>query len=129
VDNYDGDTIKFNIPGIHPLLGKKILIRVRGIDAPEVRSKDSCEKDMAIYVRNHLRDLLLNAGRIDLINIERDKYFRIVAEVKIDRLLVGEYLLSQGFATAYNGAKKPRVNWCEPWDQINFPDQSFTMAP
>ena len=34
VRNYDGDTITFNIPNLHPLFGKSISVRVRGINAP-----------------------------------------------------------------------------------------------
>ena len=30
IKNYDADTITFDIPNIHPLLGKKISIRVTG---------------------------------------------------------------------------------------------------
>ncbi|MBF0370483.1 MAG: hypothetical protein HQL52_13605 [Magnetococcales bacterium] len=37
--NYDGDTIRFDIPGVHPLLGDNISIRVRGVDTPEIRGK------------------------------------------------------------------------------------------
>lgn len=30
VRNYDADTVTFNIPKVHPLLGKKVNIRVSG---------------------------------------------------------------------------------------------------
>ena len=43
VRNYDGDTITFNLPGLHPIIGEKINIRVNGIDTPEIRGK--CEKE------------------------------------------------------------------------------------
>jgi endonuclease YncB( thermonuclease family) len=43
---YDGDTCTFNIPYVHPLLGKKIAVRFRGIDTPEIKGK--CEKEKAI---------------------------------------------------------------------------------
>ncbi len=42
--NHDGDTLTFDIPGIHALLGKNISVRVLGIDTPEVSTKNSCEK-------------------------------------------------------------------------------------
>jgi len=44
VSNYDGDTIKFDLPGLHPIIGKKINIRVNGIDTPEIRGK--CEGEI-----------------------------------------------------------------------------------
>jgi endonuclease YncB( thermonuclease family) len=37
VRNYDGDTMTVNIPGVHPLFGNEIGIRVRGIDTLEIR--------------------------------------------------------------------------------------------
>ena len=30
---YDGDTCTFTIPGVHPLLGEKIKVRLRGVAA------------------------------------------------------------------------------------------------
>ena len=47
IKNYDGDTLTVNIPGVHPLLGKKIRIRVNGIDTPEIRGRSVCEKKKA----------------------------------------------------------------------------------
>ena len=43
VRNYDGDTITFNLPGLHPIISEKISIRVNGIDTPEIKGK--CEKE------------------------------------------------------------------------------------
>ncbi len=43
VRNYDGDTITFNLPGLHPIIGQKISIRVNGIDTPEIKGK--CEQE------------------------------------------------------------------------------------
>ena len=37
--NYDGDTITFNLPGLHPIIGEEISIRVNGIDTPEIKGK------------------------------------------------------------------------------------------
>ena len=36
---YDGDTCTFDIPYVHPLLGKRIAVRFRGIDTPEIKGK------------------------------------------------------------------------------------------
>jgi len=46
VRNYDGDTITFNLPGLHPIIGEKISIRVNGIDTPEIKGK--CEKEKRV---------------------------------------------------------------------------------
>ena len=39
VRNYDGDTITFDIDGLHSIVGKNISVRVLGIDTPEIRGK------------------------------------------------------------------------------------------
>ena len=57
--------------------------------SPELRSKDPEERLSAIFEKQRLSDLLTNARVIELRNIDRDKYFRIGADVYID----GEPLL------------------------------------
>jgi len=55
ISNYDGDTIKFNLPGLHPIIGNKINIRVNGIDTPEIRGK--CEQEK--YSAEQAREMML----------------------------------------------------------------------
>ena len=43
VRNYDGDTITFNLPNLHPIIGKNIRVRLNGIDTPEI--KGICDKE------------------------------------------------------------------------------------
>jgi micrococcal nuclease len=43
LQNYDGDTIRFNLPGYPPIVGKDIRVRVNGIDTPEIKGK--CKKE------------------------------------------------------------------------------------
>ena len=45
---------------------------------------------------------------IELRNMKRGKYFRIVAEVWIDGKSQGEELIELGLAKAYDGGKKVR---------------------
>lgn len=112
VRNYDGDTITFNIPNLPPLFGENISVRVKGIDAPELRSSDSCEKRLAVIARDFVSDTLLQASRIELLNVERDKYFRILANVKVNGRYLERTLLSRGLAVTYDGGTKPNINWC-----------------
>ena len=55
---YDGDTCTFTILGVHPLLGGKIRVRLRGIDTAEIRSKCEWEKKHAVRTRDFLNALL-----------------------------------------------------------------------
>ncbi len=113
VQNHDGDTITVKIPEVHPLFGEKISVRVRGIDTPEVSTKDKCEKDAGRIARNLAESLLKKAKRIDLVNVGRDKYFRILADVKIDGQDLSEVMLKNHLAYRYNGGTKQHLNWCE----------------
>lgn len=108
---YDGDTCTFTLPGIHPLFGERINVRIAGIDTPEIRGKCPEEKALAKTAKRAAIDLLKDAKQIDLIRPERGKYFRIVAEVVADGTNVGEALIRQGLAVLYDGGKKTHT-WC-----------------
>lgn len=112
IKNYDADTVTFNIPSIHPLLGINISVRLRGIDTPEIRTKDACERALAQRAKHVVKELLIRAKRVDLQNIERGKYFRIVADIIYDGKSLAEYLLKNKFGYRYGGGKKQKPNWC-----------------
>lgn len=113
IKNYDADTITFDIPNTHPLIGKNVNIRVTGVDTPEVRTKNQCEKEKARTAKKLVKNLLKNAKRIDLKNVSRGKYFRIVADVVIDGKSLSYYLLKNGLGVSYSGKKKRNVDWCK----------------
>lgn len=112
VRNYDADTITFNIPNVHPLIGKNISVRVRHVDTPEVRGKLPCEKETARIAKRLIENLLKNSKRIDLANIGKDKYFRILADVVVDGRPLKDILLKNSLAYAYEGGTKEKKNWC-----------------
>ena len=94
IRNYDGDTITVDIPWVHEFLGKAIPIRVRGIDAEEIKTKSEKSKQAKQFVQEWLEV----AKQIDLINVERGKYFRIVADVIVDGMSLAEELVRLGLA-------------------------------
>lgn len=85
----DGDTFACDIDEHSAIAGKNISIRIRGIDTPELRSRDPEERKSAMFEKQRLSGLLHSARVIELRNIDRDKYFRIDADVYLD----GEPLL------------------------------------
>ena len=91
--NYDGDTITFNLPGLHPIIGNKISIRVNGIDTPDIRGKCEKEKYDAKQAQQMVTDILKDADQIVLRNMERGKYFRIAADVIVDGESLGDLLV------------------------------------
>lgn len=110
---YDGDTFKGDIAGWPAIVGKDILIRINGIDAPELRAYCENEKEQAKRAKRYLIDMLRGARAIELRHIERGKYFMIVADVYADGINVGERLIKEGLAVPYNGGFK-RNPWCSP---------------
>jgi micrococcal nuclease len=112
VRNYDGDTVTFNLPGLHPIIGDKISIRVNGIDAPEI--KGGCEKEKydAKQAKEMVADILKDAEQISLQNMERGKYFRIAADVIVDGENLRDMLIEAGMAVRYDGGKKTH-KWCD----------------
>ena len=107
---YDGDTFRVNIDSLPPILGKNIPIRLEGVDTPEIQGKCQYEKDLAIKARDFVRSKLDNAKEIMLNNLQRGKYFRIVADVTVDGVSLEKELLENELAYKYSGGKKS--SWC-----------------
>lgn len=112
IRNYDADTVTFNIPDAHPLFGKNISVRVAGVDTPEIKTKNSCEKQKAREAKKLVTSLMKQAKRIDLVDVKRDKYFRILADIKFDGKSLGQYLLKNKLAYPYHGGTKEQKDWC-----------------
>ena len=102
----DGDTFMIDIPNIPDVFGKNIAVRIRGIDTPELNDSREEIRKISIQAKEELEKLLLNAKEITLYNLGRDKYFRLLASVKVDNVDVSEYLIKKGLAKKYSGGKK-----------------------
>ncbi len=108
---YDGDTFRVNIASLPPIVGKNIAIRLNGVDTPEIRGKCQYEKNLALEARDFVRGKLANAKEIKLTNLQRGKYFRVVANVLVDGVSLEQELLDNELAYGYDGGKK--LDWCE----------------
>ena len=108
---YDGDTFRVNIASLPPIVGKNIPIRVNGVDTPEIRGKCQYEKNLALKARDFVRGKLANAKEIKLTNLQRGKYFRVVANVLVDGVSLEQELLDNELAYEYSGGK--RSSWCK----------------
>ncbi len=60
--------MRVSIPGVHPLFGEKISVRLAGIDTPEINGKCDQEKALAEKARDLVRGILPTARSIDLID-------------------------------------------------------------
>lgn len=99
---YDGDTFFINIGCDFSLVCENMPIRVAGIDTPELRGK---EKAKGLLVRDYVKAVLGDAKIIELKNLKRGKYFRIVADVYVDGKSLAELLLKEGYAVPYDGGR------------------------
>lgn len=104
---HDGDTFIADVAGVHPLIGSEIPIRIKGIDAPEITDSRPEFKEKAIQARDYLALRLQETWSIQLENVERDKYFRILADVTLDGVDIREELLKANLAKPYDGKTKP----------------------
>lgn len=113
VEVYDGDSIFIDLPDQHPLFGRRMGVRILGIDTPEIKTKNSCEKKKGIAAKSVLESLVTNSKRIDIVEVQKDKYFRILGKVLVDNRSVSDELIRQRLAYSYHGEKKPKRDWCK----------------
>lgn len=110
VEIIDGDTF---LAEAHVWPGHFVTvnIRIRGIDAPEMKSRCEKERDAALRARAELASLIED-GPIRLTNIGGAKYYgRVLAEVATkDGLSVGQALLARALVRPYSGGR--RDSWC-----------------
>lgn len=104
---HDGDTFIVDIANVHPIIGKEISIRIQGIDTPEITDKRENIRALAMKARDYVKERLQKAKTIELNNIRRDKYFRIVADVWVDGKDLASDLLNANLAKPYFGKTKP----------------------
>jgi micrococcal nuclease len=109
---YDGDTI--TIASRLPYEGSPLYrfsVRLNGIDAPEIKSKNEEEKMVAIECRDKLSALILNKY-ISLKNIQNEKYGRILATIYLNGLCINDLLIKERYVVKYDGKeKKIPVSW------------------
>lgn len=104
----DGDTLLVEaMPW--PQQRVEVYVRIRGIDAPEIKSKCPRNRQAGADARRTLENLTGSSARIHLTRISGDKYFgRIVADVVLpDGRSAAEGLRSAGMAQDYDGGRKP----------------------
>ena len=112
VKNYDGDTLTVNISGYPDIIGRNIPIRVLGIDTPELKGRCDNEALKAVEAKTFIHNELTKASRIDIIEVGRDKYFRIDGDVVYDGKSLRKEMLNRGYAIPYDGGTKTNP-WCK----------------
>ena len=108
---YDADTFRVDVDGWPDIIGKRVPIRVLGVDAAEIRGKYQAEKKLARKAKQFTVAMLRNGEVIEVRNPQRGKYFRIVGDVFVDGESLAQALIKAGLARPYDGGK--RRGWCE----------------
>lgn len=105
----DGDTF---LARVHQRDGRDLVarVRLRGIDAPEMKASCQTELDKAEAATGALRNLL-GQGGVTIYNLGSEKYGRVLADVATRRTAnVSAAMLAGGYARSYNGGH--RDGWC-----------------
>jgi endonuclease YncB( thermonuclease family) len=110
IEVIDGDTFLADAH-VWPGHSVRVNIRVRGIDAPEMKSRCESERLAALHARAVLAELLAD-GAVSISNIGGAKYYgRVLADVAtLDGAAVSEIMLEQEIVRPYRGGK--RRSWC-----------------
>lgn len=121
---YDGDTLWVAAP-LYPGVTVRVCVRMLGYDAPEKRSKNAAEKELAQAARDHLAALVDGA----LLRVESsglDKYGRLLGTLYIERYAferegepapplehsLNSEMLAQRYGVAYDGGTKfKKLDW------------------
>ena len=107
----DGDSVDV-VAHVWPGTDIRVSVRIRGIDAPELRGKCVGESALAQQSRSRLQELLAG-GPVSLSKISGGKYFgRVLADMFTETGHdVGVEMLKSGHARPYQGRR--RQSWCE----------------
>ena len=106
----DGDTFEARVR-IWPGLDVTTKVRLRGIDAPELKARCDAEQIKAEAARDALRALLAQ-GDVTIARVTLDKYGgRVVADAATRATTdIAQAMISAGMVRAYGGGR--RESWC-----------------
>ena len=111
VSCYDADTCTFDVR-IWLDQTVRTSVRLRGVDAPEMRGQCPTERELARAATAFMRGLLVSATSICLMNVEPDKYGgRVLADVEVDGQSAAALLIKYELARPYDGGR--RLGWCD----------------
>ena len=105
---YDGDTFRVHLSCKYGVFCKTIPIRVRGVDCPEIKGESAETKALAKQAKAFTKNFL-KSGKILLRNCGRDKYFRLLCDVRVNEQSLGEELIKAGHAIPYDGGTKENM--------------------
>lgn len=111
VSVYDGDTFTLAVWNNEIQKWTRWPVRVARIDCPELRTKNPNEKQIALKAKMFVEERTLHK-RVELKNVAREKYGRILADVFVvgQTKSINDLLLEQRLAVPYDGGTKQVPN-------------------
>lgn len=95
----DGDTVDVDVDlGFNVFT--KVRIRLANINAPEMKSSDTLEREMAELSKKFLSSKVLNRD-IVLDSTGKDKYGRWIGNISVDGAIVNEQMVKEGYAQSH----------------------------
>ena len=113
----DGDTLAVNIDLGFDVWIHNEVIRLNGIDAPEVRTTDPVEKFFGTLAKNRIKEYLDNDGTTGVVTLvsktfKKEKYGRVTADLKVQGQIrsLCAVLVGEGYAVPYHGQSKESID-------------------
>ena len=104
----DGDTIEIDVKS-WPRIFRPMGIRLRGINCPESRTSDREEKKRGLAAKANLSKLVFGVTELKIVNMTRDKFFRLDADVFAGDVNLAQAQVDAGHAIPWNGiGKRPK---------------------
>lgn len=100
VSAYDGDSVRLDCDLGFNIWMKNQVIRLYGIDTPELRGKD---REEGLKARDYVRERLTECDEL-IIKTHKDKkgkYGRWLAEIYVDGVNLNQELVKEGMAKEY----------------------------
>lgn len=106
---YDGNTFRASFVK-YPKFGP-LGIQIADIDTPKLPGKCAIQTEKAQKAKQFTVKALRNAAKIELRN-PKNGNVRIIAQVYVDGINLGDALIHAGHAVQYHGDKKTK-DWCK----------------
>jgi endonuclease YncB( thermonuclease family) len=119
-DNYkilrvlDGDTVEIEAPFLPKPLKPSLLLRMEGIDTPEIGGKAKCplENKLANQAKALVETELKSAKSVNVVLVHWDKFGgRVIGKIFVDGALLSDKLIAAKLAVPFTG-KTQKKSWC-----------------
>jgi endonuclease YncB( thermonuclease family) len=111
----DGDTVEIAAPFLPKELKQSLLLRMEGIDTPEIGGKAKCplENKLAQQAKEIIQNEIAKAKQVNVVIVKWDKYGgRVIGKIFVDNKNLSDIMIASKLAYAYAGKGKKK-DWCQ----------------